>query len=109
MHSPRRVLRRFCKMLLEISTSSYPWMVFEVKPNPSNSSMKVFNFGSPYIYALVAGRFWESMAQLGRGENWWYTMWFEAMVIHRLTEGDTFKVQRLRSSQWEQWTDLVLN
>ena len=82
--------------------------VFEVKPDPSNPSMKVFDFGSPYVYALVVGRFWEFMARLGRGENRRYTTWFEAMVIHRLAEGGTFKIRKLENSQQEQWTHLVL-
>ena len=43
--------------------------IFEVKPDPENPRLRKFDFGSPYVYALLAGRFWETLAKCGKGEN----------------------------------------
>ena len=78
--------------------------VFEVKPDPENPRLRKFDFGSPYVYALLAGRFWETLAKYGKGENPRYTEWFEAMAMLRLSEGGTFQVKKLgeNSAGWEE-------
>ena len=78
--------------------------VFEVKPDPENPRLRKFDFGSPYVYAVLAGRFWETLAKYGRGENPRYTEWFEAMAMLRLSEGGTFQVKKLgeNSAGWEE-------
>ena len=78
--------------------------IFEVKPDPENPRLRKFDFGSPYVYALLAGRFWETLAKCGKGENPCYTEWFEAMAMLRLSEGGTFQVKKLgeNSAGWEE-------
>ena len=78
--------------------------IFEVKPNPESPRLRKFDFGSPYVYALLAGRFWETLAKYGKGENPRYTEWFEAMAMLRLSEGGTFHVKKLgeNSAGWEE-------
>ena len=78
--------------------------IFEVKPDPENPRLRKFDFGSPYVYALLAGRFWETLAKCGKGENPRYTEWFEAMAMLRLSEGGTFQVKKLgeNSAGWEE-------
>ena len=78
--------------------------IFEVKPDPENPGLRKFDFGSPYVYALLAGRFWETLAKYGKGENPRYTEWFEAMAMLRLSEGGTFQVKKLgeNSAGWEE-------
>lgn len=69
--------------------------VFEVKPDSEDPGDRSFDFGSPYVYALLAGRFSETMAAQGKGKNPRYTEWFETVVMLRLSEGGTFQVQKL--------------
>ena len=78
--------------------------IFEVKPDPENPWLRKFDFGSPYVYALLAGKFWETLAKYGKGENPRYTEWFEAMAMLRLSEGGTFQVKKLgeNSAGWEE-------
>ena len=78
--------------------------VFEVKPDPENPRLRKFDFGSPYFCALLARRFWETLAKYGKGENPHYTEWFEAMAMLRLSEGGTFQVKKLgeNSAGWEE-------
>ena len=78
--------------------------IFEVKPDPENPGLRKFDFGSPSVYALLAGRFWETLAKYGKGENPRYTEWFEAMAMLRLSEGGTFQVKKLgeNSAGWEE-------
>ena len=78
--------------------------IFEVKPDPENPRLRKFDFGSPYVYALLAGKFWETLAKYGKGENPRYTEWFEAMAMLRLSEGGTFQVKKLgeNSAGWEE-------
>ena len=78
--------------------------VFEVKPDPESPWLRKFDFGSPYVYALLAGRFWETLAKYSKGENPRYTEWFEAMAMLRLSEGGTFQVKKLgeNSAGWEE-------
>ena len=78
--------------------------VFEVKPDPENPRLRKFDFGSPYVFALLAGRFWETLAKYGKGENPCYIEWFEAMAMLRLLEGGKFQVKKLgeNSAGWEE-------
>lgn len=79
--------------------------VFRVKP------IDGFDFGSPYMYALLAGHFWEQLARKGRGTDKQYTSWFEAMAIHKLSVGGKFQVRRLvtESQPARQWEELELS
>ena len=78
--------------------------IFEVIPDPENPGLRKFDFGSPYVYALLAGKFWETLAKYGKGENPRYTEWFEAMAMLRLSEGCTFQVKKLgeNCAGWEE-------
>ena len=82
--------------------------IFEVKPDPENPGLRKFDFGSPYVYALLAGRFWETLAKYGKGKNPRYTEWFEAMAMLRLSEGGTFQVKKLGENS-AGWEELELN
>ena len=78
--------------------------IFEVRPDPENPRLRKFDFGSPYVYALLAGRFWETLTKYGKGESPRYTEWFEAMAMLMLSEGGIFQVKKLgeNSAGWEE-------
>lgn len=82
--------------------------MFEVKPRDEVNEGREFDFGSPYVFALLAGKFWETLAKHGKGENPRYTEWFEAMAILRLSEGGTFKIKELGKHDAE-FEDLALD
>lgn len=85
--------------------------VFRVDPKPKSDYLeKVIDFGSPYMYALVAGHFWEELARKGSATSKRYTSWFEVMAIHRLAMGGTFQVRKLERNQADEikWDVLKL-
>eukprot|EP00615_Pteridomonas_danica_P016902 CAMPEP_0114401950 /NCGR_PEP_ID=MMETSP0102-20121206/17629_1 /TAXON_ID=38822 ORGANISM="Pteridomonas danica, Strain PT" /NCGR_SAMPLE_ID=MMETSP0102 /ASSEMBLY_ACC=CAM_ASM_000212 /LENGTH=745 /DNA_ID=CAMNT_0001565279 /DNA_START=14 /DNA_END=2249 /DNA_ORIENTATION=+ len=69
--------------------------LYRIEPDPNDWSCANITFASPYTCALVAGRFWETIAQEGRGSDRRYTEWFELLCMLVLAKGGTFQVRPL--------------
>jgi hypothetical protein len=69
--------------------------LYRIEPDPNDWSCANITFASPYTCALVAGRFWETIAQEGRGSDRRYTEWFELLCMLVLAKGGTFQARPL--------------
>jgi hypothetical protein len=72
--------------------------LYRIEPEPNDWSCANITFASPYTCTLVAGRFWETIAQEGRGSDRRYTKWFELLCMLVLAKGGTFQAHRLLAS-----------